>query len=130
MSAKQTIVGHFAGDFTAFYQRYFADIRIGQNGTKVLCPFHEDRHPSLSLELRGRKAGRWFCHACGEGGSIFEFFARKHHLNCRSQFPEVLKGIAADFGIDISSNGRAGRRTPKHIRSLAEREISDRKSVV
>jgi hypothetical protein len=37
---------------------------------KVRCPFHADRTPSMSLNLSD---GTWYCHACKEGGSIYQF---------------------------------------------------------
>ena len=37
------------------------------------CPFHRDKKPSLSIDL---KAGTWFCHACNFGGGIIDFERR------------------------------------------------------
>jgi 5S rRNA maturation endonuclease (ribonuclease M5) len=38
------------------------------NQRKVLCPFHADKNPSLSINI---KQGTWFCHGgCGSGGVI------------------------------------------------------------
>lgn len=46
--------------------RYGALHRAGAN-YKMLCPFHDDHHPSLTLHV----AGQYFkCHACGAGGDV------------------------------------------------------------
>ncbi|MFC2167786.1 AAA family ATPase [Acidobacteriota bacterium] len=46
-------------------------------GNMTTCPFHEDRHPSMSVD---RKQGSWlwYCHACKEGGDIFKYLEKKH----------------------------------------------------
>lgn len=46
--------------------RYGALHRAGAN-YKMLCPFHDDHHPSLTIHV----AGQYFkCHACGAGGDV------------------------------------------------------------
>lgn len=35
-----------------------------------LCPFHEDTHPSLSIDL---ERGLFHCFACGAGGDVIRF---------------------------------------------------------
>lgn len=40
---------------------------------KGLCPFHDDSHPSLSVNL---EKGVWICFAGCGGGNIFQFIAR------------------------------------------------------
>lgn len=39
----------------------------GRENVMVHCPLHEDRRPSLSLNLT---KGVWWCHACGKGGGV------------------------------------------------------------
>ena len=40
---------------------------------KLLCPFHSDRHPSLSV-----KGDKWCCWACGEKGDVIDFVQKYH----------------------------------------------------
>ena len=52
------------------YSRWFSDhlkgVKWERTGRgKALCPFHQDRDPSMSL---CPERGLWFCHACKEGG--------------------------------------------------------------
>src|SRR5260370_1765313 len=37
---------------------------------KALCPFHDDKHPSFTVDPRRQ---RYTCWACGEGGDVFAF---------------------------------------------------------
>jgi putative DNA primase/helicase len=41
-----------------------------RNKVQARCIFHDDKTPSLSLDL---KIGTWFCHACNVGGGILDF---------------------------------------------------------
>jgi hypothetical protein len=43
------------------------------NNPKCLCPFHEDRNPSMSVNI----SEGWFrCHGCGEKGSVIDLIAK------------------------------------------------------
>lgn len=65
----------------------------GRNAFKVLCPFHKDKKPSLSVDARQNV---WNCHAgCGKGGVIdfimkhenltFGDFAKKYNVESRER---------------------------------------------
>ncbi|OGG47824.1 MAG: hypothetical protein A3F84_12845 [Candidatus Handelsmanbacteria bacterium RIFCSPLOWO2_12_FULL_64_10] len=57
-----------------------------------------------------------------------DFFAKKHGMDCGREFRAVLEGVAREFGIHLpNGNGRTRpKEPPKHIRTLAERGISER----
>lgn len=45
-----------------FYERHVKNLKpVGNGQLKGLCPFHEDRNPSLSVNA---ETWKWFCHAC------------------------------------------------------------------
>ena len=45
----------------------------------TLCPFHDDRNPSLSVNLNH---GGFICHACGtRGGDVLSFHMQLHELD-------------------------------------------------
>ncbi len=50
-----------------------------------LCPFHEDEHPSLSVNDEKQY---WNCFACGTGGSIIDFYRL---------YQEKVEGRECDF---------------------------------
>jgi hypothetical protein len=45
-------------------------VELSATGTGC-CPFHEDAHPSFSLN---EEEGYWHCFACNKGGSIIDFW--------------------------------------------------------
>jgi len=127
---KESVLKHFDKNYTEFYQKYFPEIREGKN---VICPFHEESKPSLSICLTGEKAGLWNCFSCGAKGDVFSFYARTNGLDTNHQFPKVLDGIANEFGIGVVNIGpppsiktssiETTTSTVK-IRTLKERGIS------
>lgn len=57
---------------------------------KYLCPFHNDKHPSLTV-----KGGHWQCWSCGEHGDVISFVQKYFRIG----FTEAVHKIADDFGI-------------------------------
>ena len=55
----------------------------------ALCPFHEDRHPSLKLD------DRYHCFGCGADGSVIDFTAQLFSM----ALSDAAKKLADDFGI-------------------------------
>lgn len=41
----------------------------------MVCPFHGDSHPSLSISLVDR-VWLWKCHGCNEGGNVIQFYQK------------------------------------------------------
>jgi len=62
-----------------------------------LCPFHDDRSPSLTIF---HKAGAsWYkCFACGATGNAFDFLLNFHKMT----FPEALRFLAARAGMELT----------------------------
>lgn len=70
------------------------------------CPFHEDRNPSLSINVR---TGLWHCHGCQANGNIFRLYMRLRGVG----FTEAVVALGARAGVDVSGNGhRPARVTP------------------
>lgn len=64
------------------------------------CPFHDDKTPSMSVEL-GRQV--WYCHACGFGGSVIDMEARRMGQSIK----ESLRSLADAAGLrDEHADGR------------------------
>ena len=71
--------------------------RSGKNWVG-LCPFHDDKKPSFSVEpIRGI----FKCFSCGEGGNVFTFLMKKNGWT----FPETVRSLAVELGIEIPENG-------------------------
>jgi len=51
-------------------------VEVNRHG-KALCPFHNDRHPSLFVD-----DDHYHCFACGEHGDVIDFTSKLHGLSC------------------------------------------------
>jgi len=59
-----------------------------------LCPFHQEKTPSFSVDP---VRGFYHCFGCGAGGNVFTFLMQIE----RRGFPEVLKDLADKAGITL-----------------------------
>lgn len=60
--------------------------------SKVSCPFHEDRTPSLHVFATAERG--WFCFGCGRGGSIYDLAASLWGLQTRGgEFVELRERL-------------------------------------
>ena len=64
-------------------------VEVNRHG-KALCPFHNDRHPSLFVD-----DDHYYCYACGEHGDVIDFTAKLFGL----KLYEAAQKLAYDFGI-------------------------------
>lgn len=80
-------------DIPYFYQTQIPSLRInGKPEALGLCPFHDDRHPSLSVNV---ETGLFNCFSCGEGGDVFKFYMKLHGVD----FPTALRDIGGMTGM-------------------------------
>ena len=74
---------------------------------KGLCPFHNERTPSFTVD---RDKGLYHCFGCGAGGDVIHFLRQIDRLD----FPEAVEALASRFGVAIprraSRDGRPDRR--------------------
>lgn len=61
-------------DKAGFYHDHLDKFSANGNDLKGLCPFHEDKNPSLHAFT---DSGHFKCFGCGEKGSLFDFYALK-----------------------------------------------------
>jgi hypothetical protein len=89
---KDALLQHYTS-FEGFYSQYFDGHRVLQNGEwQVLCPFHEDKNPSMTVNP---KTGLFNCFACGAKGGFIDFYMKQHGVD----FSEAIKKMCADAGI-------------------------------
>jgi DNA primase len=71
-----------------------AHVRLRRAGRNFvgLCPFHNEKTPSFSVNA---ERGFFHCFGCGAGGTVFDFVMRMEALS----FPEALQSLARRFGI-------------------------------
>lgn len=92
---RARIPGEYVREWLPAPEQYFAEqaLRLfgaGSNGWKTAkCPFHEDRSPSLSVNV---STGGFVCHACGErGGDVLAFHMKRYRLS----FVNAAKALGA-----------------------------------
>jgi DNA primase len=61
---------------------------------KGLCPFHNERTPSFTVD---REKGLYHCFGCGAGGDVIHFVRQIDRLD----FPEAVESLASRFGVSI-----------------------------
>jgi len=85
-------------DLVDFIGRYVQLSRNGK-GYKGLCPFHDDKNPSLTVDPENK---RWHCFGCGAGGDVFNFLQKIEHID----FQEALRRLSEETGIKIDTASR------------------------
>ncbi|KZX75865.1 hypothetical protein A3715_13955 [Oleiphilus sp. HI0009] len=68
------------------------DLKKSNNKLKMLCPFHDDHNPSMSID---DKTNRFVCWSCGEKGDIFDFVMKING----DDFFHATKALKEFYGI-------------------------------
>ena len=66
-------------------------IRLRRTGRRFtgLCPFHDDRRPSLVVYPASQS---WYCFGCGAHGDVFDFVQRMENLSFREAVERLSTG--------------------------------------
>src|SRR5919109_409775 len=59
-----------------------------------LCPFHEERTPSFSVDPREKL---YYCFGCEQGGDVFRFLQEKEGLS----FPDAVESLADRYAVEL-----------------------------
>ena len=78
---------------------------------KALCPFHNDRNPSLYVA-----DDHYYCFACGEHGDVIDFVGRLFQLSPY----DAARKLAADFHLSPDKPPSAAALHAKRIRTEAQ----------
>ncbi len=73
----------YKAEYTAVIEKY----KVSDHKLVGLCPFHEDKEPSFSVDLI---TGKWHCLAEGDGGNFVTFWARLHGIDSTKAYHEIL----------------------------------------
>ncbi|MGD9527236.1 DNA primase [Pseudonocardia sp.] len=77
---------------------YVALRRAGAGSLKGLCPFHDEKTPSLSVRPTH---GTFHCFGCGEGGSVIDFVMKIEVIG----FVEAVERLADRVGVRLTYEG-------------------------
>jgi DNA primase len=86
---------------------------------KGLCPFHNERTPSFTVD---RDKGLYHCFGCGAGGDVIHFVRQIDRL----EFPEAVEALASRFGVTIPRRERRGPREERRDRLFAAMSAAQR----
>ena len=73
-----------------------AHVRLRRAGRNFvgLCPFHNEKTPSFSVNA---ERGFYHCFGCGAGGTVFNFIMKVEGLS----FPEAIRSLATRYGVSL-----------------------------
>jgi DNA primase len=84
-----------------------------------LCPFHDERTPSFSVNAEEKL---YYCFGCGEGGDAFKFVQQTESL----EFQEAVELLADRFGVQVEREAddpaaEQRRRRRERLHALLDR---------
>ncbi len=83
----------------------------GGGNLKGICPFHDEKSPSLSVSA---SRGLFHCFGCSAGGDVIRFVERIEHLS----FGEAVESLASRAGIQLRyAEGGSGPQRPSGQRA-------------
>ena len=67
-------------NYEELYRQQITRFKLTQGGTQAvgLCPFHNEKKPSFSVNL---DTGLYFCHSCSKKGNAYQFAEAMNHPN-------------------------------------------------
>src|SRR6266851_8943297 len=68
--------------------------KAGPRTFKGLCPFHQEKTPSFTVDPAKQV---YYCHGCGAGGDVFSFLRAAEGLS----FAEAAERLATRLGITL-----------------------------
>ena len=86
-------------------------IRVNRHGMAV-CPFHNDRNPSMKVDKR------FHCFGCGADGDVIDFTAQLYGIDAKS----AAEKLAADFQIPYTHHKRK-ESVKKPVRKKSEEQM-------
>lgn len=92
----------------------YIDVKPKGRGYWALCPFHNDRNPSLSINREGQY---FHCFVCGVGGNAIRFIMK--YESC--SFMEAVETLAKRAGLEVPD--RSGGDDAAYERKKKERQI-------
>lgn len=98
-------------DYRSFYQRHIPKFEAnGKTEVQCLCPFHDDKEPSLSVNL---EKGVFKCFGCGEQGGAVKFIQLRYGLDKKS----ALEKIKEEEGIKPETRSTKSEtvKKPSHL---------------
>jgi DNA primase len=97
----------------------YTELRGAGRRLKGLCPFHDERTPSFSVDATEKV---YHCFGCGEGGDVFTFVQEKESL----QFADAVELLADRYGVEVEREQEDPRVEEARKRRVRLMELLDR----
>lgn len=91
MRVDEVDIDHLV-DYKTEYSRIIPKYKISGDNLTGLCPFHDDKNNSFSVDL---KTGCWKCHAEDRGGNFTSFYAELNGIDTKEAYKSILKQYEA-----------------------------------
>lgn len=98
-------------------------LKVGRN-RMCICPFHNDRHPSMKLDEN--KGGGFYCFGCQESGDAITLVAKLFNLGNL----EAAKKLASDFGVNCDMGVYSSRKSTHYGQLKAEKHFQKKQNVL
>jgi DNA primase len=121
ISADSISQVHDAADIVAEVNRY-TDLKRAGGQMMGLCPFHDERSPSFSVNPQDKL---YHCFGCGVGGDVIKFVQEKEGLG----FSEAVEALADRYGVELQREqedprAEARRQHRQRLQQLLERSAA------
>lgn len=84
-----------------------------------LCPFHDERSPSFSVNAEEKL---YHCFGCGVGGDVFRFVEEKEGLS----FPDAVEALAERYNVEIDREAEDPRAEEQRKQRARLSELLER----
>ncbi len=100
----------------------YTDLRRSGARFTGLCPFHDERSPSFSVDPQEKL---YHCFGCGVGGDVIKFVEEKEGL----AFPDAVEALAERYGVELEREqedprAEEQRKARARLQELLERTAS------
>jgi DNA primase len=97
----------------------YTDLRRSGQRFTGLCPFHDERSPSFSVNATEKL---YHCFGCGVGGDVIKFVEEKEGLS----FAEAVEALGDRYGVEIEREEEDPRAEEARKRRTRLRELLER----
>ena len=94
---------------------------LRRSGTRYtgLCPFHDERSPSFSVDPQEKL---YHCFGCGVGGDVIKFVEEKEGLS----FPDAVEALADRYGVELEREAEDPRAEEQRKARARLQELLER----
>jgi DNA primase len=97
----------------------YTDLRRAGQRFNGLCPFHDERTPSFSVDPREKL---YHCFGCGVGGDVIKFVEEKEGL----AFADAIEALADRYGVEVEREAEDPRAEEARKRRARLGEVLER----